>query len=242
MEGHITITFFQYGKDRGGSQNIRYEIVLRRKLLPDWLLSKARPYRGGLSRKVTLENWVDAIIDTINEFKTHDTEVAKLCKASSHMDENGKNILRFSSWKSRGRILYIKKELPPVQVIHAKKEEQLYLDHAPGIHGSNGTYVENANPLWNLFVRIMKPSYEVRQPIVVKLNIHEYVTQSLMPSLGWGRISQDRLDKLNKILAEKEIDLITTDMDKDFGDREFKPVGFDNWQQYLDSILLPQNT
>lgn len=238
-KNQITITFFQYGKAVNG-QTPRFEIVLRRKLLPAWLLSKARPYRGGLTREVTLENWIDAIIDTINEFKVHDDEVARICKASSHMDETGKTILKFSSWKTRGRILSLKKELPPVQVFHAKKEEQAYLDNAPGIHGSNGTYVENANPLWYLVVRIMRPSYEVPHSIVMKLNIHDYVTQSLMPALGWGRITQDRLDKLNRVLAKKEMDLITTDMDKDLGDREFNPIGFGSWAEYLDSIILPR--
>lgn len=235
----ITITFFQYGKAVYG-QAPRFEIVLRRKLLPAWLLSRARPFRGGLTREVTLENWVDTIIDTINVLKTHDNELSAICKASSHMDESGKTILKYPSWKTRGRILSIKKELPPVQVFHAKKEEQTYLDNAPDIHGSNGTYVENANPLWNLVVRIMRPSYEAPRSIVVKLNIHEYVTQSLMPALGWGRITQDRLDKLNRVLAKTEMDLITTNMDKDLGDREFNPIGFGSWAEYLDSIILPR--
>ncbi len=238
-KGRITITFFQYGKPISG-HNPRYEIVLRRKLLPDWLLSKARPYRGGLTREVTLENWVDTIINIIEELKDHGKEVSVICKASSHMDETGKTILKFSSWKTRGRILSIKKELPPVQVFHAKKEEQIYLDNAPGIHGSNGTYVENANPLWNLVVRIMRPSYEVPQSIVVKLNIHEYVTQSLMPALGWKQITQGRLDKLNKVLSKKEMELITTDMDKDLGERVFNPIGFGSWAEFLDSIILPR--
>lgn len=238
-KGRILITFFQYGKPSYGHRP-RYEIVLRRKLLPDWLLSKARPYRGGLSREVTLEDWIDTVIDTINEIKAHDQEVARICKASSHMDVSGNTILKFSSWKTRGRILRIQKELPPVQVFHARKEEQVYLDNAPGIHGSNDTYVENANPLWTLVVRIMRPSYEVPQSIVVKLNIHEYVTQSLMPALGWGRMTQDRLDKLNKALSKKEMDLITTDMDKDLGDREFSPIGFGGWSEYLDSIIQPR--
>lgn len=237
-KGRITITFFQYGKPFNG-HNPRYGIVLRRKILPDWLLSMARPYRGGMTREITLENWVDTIIDTIDELKAHGNEVAAICKASSHMDETGRTILKFSSWKTRGRILSIKKELPPVQVFHAKKEEQIYLDNAPGIHGSNGTYVENANHLWNLVVRIMRPSYEVPQSVVVKLNIHEYVTQSLMPALGWERITQARLDQLNKALAKKEMDLITTDMDKDLDERVFTPIGFSSWAEYLDSIILP---
>ena len=55
-----------------------------------------------------------------------------------------------------------------------------------------------------------------------------------------GRITQDRLDKLNRVLAKKEMDLITTDMDKDLGDREFNPIGFGSWAEYLDSIILPR--
>ena len=238
-KGHITIVFFQYGTPVYDHRP-RYEIVITRKLLPDWLLSKARPYRGGLTRDVTPENWIDTVIDTVNELKVHDKEVERICKASSHMDESGKTIQKYTSWKTRGRILSLKKEQPPVQVFHAKKEEQAYLDNASGIHGSNGTYVENANPLWNLVIRIMRPAYEVPQSIVVQLDIHEYVTQSLMPALGWGQMTQGRLDKLNRALAKKEMDLITTDMDKDLDDREFRPIGYGSWGEYLDSIILPR--
>ena len=228
-----------YGKAVNG-QTPRFEIVLRRKLLPAWLLSKARPYRGGLTREVTLENWVDTIIDTINVLKTHDNELSAICKASSHMDESGKTILKYPSWKNRGRILSIKKELPPVQVFHAKKEEQTYLDNAPGIHGSNGTYVENANPFWSLNIQIQRASFEVTDPIWTNIDVHEYITKSLMPKLGWGRITQDRLDLLNKILSGTVMELETSDTNEAALYRKFLPIGYTSWDDYLDALIIPR--
>jgi hypothetical protein len=235
----ITITFFQYGKAVYG-QAPRFEIVLRRKLLPAWLLSRARPFRGGLTREVTLENWVDTIIDTINVLKTHDNELSAICKASSHMDESGKTILKYPSWKTRGRILSIKKELPPVQVFHAKKEEQTYLDNAPGIHGSNGTYVENANPFWSLNIQIKRASFEVTDPIRTNIDVHEYITKSLMPKLGWGRITQDRLDLLNKILSGTVMELETSDTNETALYRKLLPIGYTSWDDYLDALIIPR--
>lgn len=34
------------------------------------------------------------------------------------------------------------------------------------------------------------------------------------------------------------MDLITTDMDKNLGDREFKPIGYGSWTEYLDGIIM----
>ena len=83
-EGHgcVTITFFQYGKPVFGHRP-RYEILLERKHLPEWLLSKARPYRGGLTRKAMPDTWIATVDDTIQELKAHNKEVASICEASS---------------------------------------------------------------------------------------------------------------------------------------------------------------
>ncbi len=72
------------------------------------------------------------------------------------------------------------------------------------------------------------------------LDIHEYITQSLMPKLGWRPITQQRLDMLNEILKGTDMDLVTTDTTEAALYRNFLPVGFKTWDEYLDSIILPK--
>lgn len=79
-KGRITIVFYQYGKPIHDHKP-RYEIVLRRKHLPGWMLSKARPYKGGLMREVTPDTWIDTIMDTIDDFKAHEKEIVRMCEA-----------------------------------------------------------------------------------------------------------------------------------------------------------------
>lgn len=236
---YITITFFQYVTDSHG-QKQRQDIVLRRKALPVWLQLMARPRLGGLEKETTLENWVDVLISIIEELRRHDEEVAAFCKASSHIDESGNTVISFRTWKTSGRILSLSKEMPRVMVYHAKKNYQPYMDNDPSVHGSNGTYVENDNPYWILRLRIMRPSYEHPKSIVSKLDVHEYITLSLMPALGWGRITQERLDLLNRAISKVEMPLITHDTEKGIDSRDFIPIGFNGWPDYLNSIILPK--
>lgn len=236
---YISITFFQYVTDPYGLK-IRHDIVLRRKILPEWLLLMAKPGNGGLEKEITLENWVDVLIATIEELKRHGEDVTSFCKASSHIDETGKTTVHFPTWKTKGRILSLSKEMPRPRVYHAKKADQPYLDDDPSVHGSNGTYVENANPYWVLKFRIMRPSYEYPKSIVSEVDVHDYITQSLMPALEWRQITQKRLDLLNRIIAKAEMPLITHDTDKGAGSRDFTPIGFHGWPDYLDSIILPR--
>ena len=123
---------------------------------------------------------------------------------------------------------------------HAKKGEQPNYESSPFVHGSNGTYVENVQPYWSLNIKIKRPSFEVAQPVKTNIDIHDYITQSLMPRLEWGRITGQRLERLNEILAGTDMDLVTTDTTEAALYRDFFPVGFKNWGEYLDSIILPK--
>jgi hypothetical protein len=61
-----------------------------------------------------------------------------------------------------------------------------------------------------------------------------------MPKLGWERMTQSRLDRLNEILSGLAVELETTDTDKAALYRDFLPVGFTNWDEYLGQTILPK--
>ena len=83
------------------------------------------------------------------------------------------------------------------------------------------------------------PHSRGREPIPYSIDIHDYVTRSLMPKLEWGRITEDRLNRLNEILKGVEMELETSDTSEAALYRNFLPVGFKTWDEYLDSIILP---
>ena len=59
-----------------------------------------------------------------------------------------------------------------------------------------------------------------------------------MLKLGWERMTQYRLDSMNEILSGLTVELGTTDTDKAVLYRNFLPVGFINWDEYLEQTLL----
>lgn len=215
-------------------------VVVRWKAVPEWLMQYAKFVRGHFEKEVKFEDWVDMVIDTVNNLIEHEKDVVSFCRMSSNSDDMGNPLMKYKSWKTKGRILLLSKELPVAHVYHAKKGEQSSWDNAPGFHGSNGTYVENVNPYWCLTIKIKRPSYEVNEPIKSYIDIHDYVTKSLMPKLEWGRITQDRLDRLNDILKGVEMELETSDTTEAALYRTFLPIGFRTWDDYLDSIILPK--
>ena len=215
-------------------------VVIRWKVVPEWLKQDTKFVRGHFEKEVTLENWVDMVMATATNLIEHKKDVVSFCRMSSNSDDIGNLRIKYKTWKTKGRILSLRKELPVAHVYHAKKREQLSWDHAPGVHGSNGTYVENVNPFWCLTIKIKRPSFEAPEPIPGYIDIHDYVTKSLMPKLEWGRITQDRLDRLNEILKGVEMELVTSDTTEAALYRNFLPIGFKSWDEYLDSILLPR--
>lgn len=232
----IRINFFQTLND-----GTIIEVIFRWKIVPKWLKESAKFVLGHFEKEVSLENWVDVILETAMELKQRDKELASLCQISSNVDSNGEIIQTHKSWETDGKIVSLSKGLPAFQrVVHAKRDAQSQFDRSYYFHGSNGTYVENVNPYWSLKIKIKRPAYESPYPIDIRIDIHEYVTKSLMPRLEWGKITQNRLDMLNNILSGIEMRLVTMDTDKAALYREFTPIGFDSWNDYLDSMILPK--
>lgn len=233
----IQITFVQLVTDSLGCCS-KVELPIRWMVAPDWLKELAEYHYGKLRRKVTIENWIDVMLDTAEKLYNRRADVIDFCQSSSNIDEHGNIIKAYKEWKTKGLILSLQKIMPIVNSYHAKKEHQYIYDNSPFLHGSNGTYVENANPYWNLVIKVRRPSYECPEPLKLNIDIHEYLTEVLMPKLGWERMTQERLNVLIERLKGVKLDLITKDTDKPALYRNFLPSGFKCWGDYLDTIIM----
>ena len=235
----IRIVFNKTIPDGFGRETIN-EVIVRWKVVPEWLKEGTKFVRGHFEKDVTLEDWIETVIETAHALKDHSKDVVSFCRMSSNTDSMGNVIMKYKSWKTKGKILSLTKTMPVVEVFHAKKSDQEVWGHMPGVHGKNGTYVENANPFWSLNIQIKRASFKVTDPIRTSIDVHEYITKSLMPKLGWGRITQDRLDLLNKILSGTEMELDTSDTNEAALYRKFLPIGYTSWDDYLNALIIPR--
>ena len=235
-DSFIQITFVQQVTDSYGYCSI-VELPIRWKIVPDWVKELAEHHYGKLRRDATIENWIDVMLDMAEKLYNHNVDITNLCQSFSNIDEHGNIKKAYKEWKTKGLILSLQKIMPIVHGYHAKKDQQHLYDNSPFLHGSNGTYVENANPYWCLVIKVKRPSYECPEPLKLNIDIHEYVTEVLMPKLGWERITQDRQNMLTEHLKGVTLDLITKDTDKPALYRDFLPVGYKSWGDYLDTII-----
>ncbi|MBR1991289.1 MAG: hypothetical protein IJ986_03330 [Bacteroidales bacterium] len=213
-------------------------IVIKWSMIPIWLKNSSKFVGDHFEKEVTVDNWIDVIMDTAQELKQHSKEVISFCRRSSNFDKNGNKIVKIL--KIKAKIISLSKDMPTFCYMHhAKKAEQSRWDNSYFFHGSNGTYVENVNPSWNLNIEIMRSSFKSRYPREISIDVHEYITQWLMPKVGWKRISSKKHDKLNAILSGVIMDLSTYDTLGDKSDCDYMPFGYDTWNVFLDSIIMP---
>lgn len=231
------VSFHQLIEDNYGNQS-RIQIMPIKKYVPQSLLNLGR-YRDG-SYLLNLDNSIsEPFISAIKLLVTEKSSLIKMCHASSCYDRDGKLKKKFDSWRTEATLLSISKETPWVHVTTGiSKSQQPRYDAFPGVHGSNGTYVENANPYWALTFRVRRLAYEVDKSETLTLDIHDYITNELMPRLGWERISADRLEQLNKCIKGKKVTVITRDMNEAPGARTFFPEKSKNgWNEFLNECF-----
>ncbi|MBO4428302.1 MAG: hypothetical protein J5771_07485 [Bacteroidales bacterium] len=233
----IRVEFLQSITDSHGYET-KCPVIVRRKIVPEWLKTTSKYYYGHFEIGYRLDNMVDVIINTAEVLLRHKSDIITICGNSTNYDSNGNQIKHYDKWKTLGRIESLTKEYPIRRFFHATMREQRSLEPIQGFHGSNGTYVENLNPIWWLNVRMKRMSYESPGSRVVGINIQEYVTRSLMPRLKWERITQGRLERLKELLVGKEMKLITFDTTEAPINRTFVPLGFKSWGEYLDSLIF----
>lgn len=77
-----------------------------------------------------------------------------------------------------------------------KAPYQATYDSCYGLHGSNGTYVENANPEWVLKFRLRRLDFAVNESVSNQINIHQYITQNWCLALTGVKSQQGDLNSL----------------------------------------------
>lgn len=234
-ENEIRITFYQIIKEQYGEKMIR--IILNNKYdntLCDNIGKKAKGY---FARKEEKDNWIKDMMEIINFITDSIDKVYIVCHKSSNFNKDGTEKRHFVEWRSSCQLLRLCKEMPIQHIYHANKDNQAGLDNSPWVHGSNGTYVENVNPFWTLYIKIKRPSYEVPKPCQINLDVHDYITKRLMPKLGWGKISSNRLEVLNNIIENKFVNVVTNDTSEAALYRNFHPIGYNSWDEYLDELF-----
>ena len=213
------------------------QIVPLKRYVPDAILALGSYFKG---RYNIVGNSISASGEhVIHQIYSNKAALSSMCKKSTCWDMHGNLKSKFTDWKSEAISLVISKEFPPCRIVTGiKKDQQVHYDNSYGLHGSNGTYVENVNQTWCLVFKVKRIGIEVDTSADLIIDIHKYITKKLMSQLGWGKITKERLEFLNNILKNKTLKVICRDLSIAPIYRNFVPLEYDNWETALDTILF----
>ena len=213
------------------------QIVPLKRYVPDAILALGSYFKG---RYNIVGNSISASGEhVIHQIYSNKAALSSMCKKSTCWDMHGNLKSKFTDWKSEAISLVISKEFPPCRIVTGiKKDQQVHYDNSYGLHGSNGTYVENVNQTWCLVFKVKRIGIEVDTSADFSIDIHKYITKKLMSQLGWGKITKERLEFLNNILKNKTLKVICRDLSIAPIYRNFVPLEYDNWETALDTILF----
>lgn len=213
------------------------QIVPLKRYVPDAILALGSYFKG---RYNIVGNSISASGEhVIHQIYSNKAALSSMCKKSTCWDMHGNLKSKFTDWKSEAISLVISKEFPPCRIVTGiKKDQQVHYDNSYGLHGSNGTYVENVNQTWCLVFKVKRIGIEVDTSADFIIDIHKYITKKLMSQLGWGKITKERLEFLNNILKNKTLKVICRDLSIAPIYRNFVPLEYDNWETALDTILF----
>lgn len=213
------------------------QIVPLKRYVPDAILALGSYFKG---RYNIVGNSISASGEhVIHQIYSNKAALSSMCKKSTCWDMHGNLKSKFTDWKSEAISLVISKEFPPCRIVTGiKKDQQVHYDNSYGLHGSNGTYVENVNQTWCLVFKVKRIGIEVDTSADFIIDIHKYITKKLMSQLGWGKITKESLEFLNNILKNKTLKVICRDLSIAPIYRNFVPLEYDNWETALDTILF----
>ena len=213
------------------------QIVPLKRYVPDAILALGSYFKG---RYNIVGNSISASGEhVIHQIYSNKAALSSMCKKSTCWDMHGNLKSKFTDWKSEAISLVISKEFPPCRIVTGiKRDQQVHYDNSYGLHGSNGTYVENVNQTWCLVFKVKRIGIEVDTSADFIIDIHKYITKKLMSQLGWGKITKERLEFLNNILKNKTLKVICRDLSIAPIYRNFVPLEYDNWETALDTILF----
>jgi len=199
-DDYLRLQFYQQISD-SFSSNTLYQIMPIKKYVPEFLLTIGKYNNGGYVLSLTsLTDFSTIIIKIVDFIQENQSSLISFCDESSNWNSDGTEKRKFKSWKTDATLRKISKEMPIRRMYQGiSQHKQASYDNSPYLHGSNGTYVENVNPLWVLEFKVKRLAYEVDRPQVLTLDIHDYITTVLMPKLEWGKITENRLEQINNL-------------------------------------------
>lgn len=126
------------------------DIPLKKKLVPGpvQLLGK---YKNGKYLLTLTNTFPTEVCELINKLIPYKDDLLKACEESTNYNPDGTHKKVFKSWKSKAIITKVYKSQGIVRSVQGiSKTRQNFFDKLPTLHGSNGSYVENApiNGLW----------------------------------------------------------------------------------------------
>ena len=238
LKDELRLEFYQKISDY--DNNTLYSIMPKKEYVPNFIIQNGKYQSGGYVFKLAkLTDISKIIIKMIDLIRQNQSALISFCNNSTNWNPDGTKKRKFDSWKTDAKIIKISKEMPIQRMIQGvSKQEQSSYDNSPFLHGSNGTYKENTNPIWCLTFKVKRLAYEVDKPEYLTLNIHNYITSILLPKLGWEKITVNRLEKVNDMIKNKPLKVVTYDMDQDPIYREFIPDDSkSNWDSVLNELL-----
>lgn len=210
----------------------------KRYLVPEQILSLGK-YRNGRYYLPPVFGEISLISKSIITILIEQTPaLLTMCRKSTpwYNEERMNETLR--EWHTEAYSFKIDKGMPRRGFVTGVKTDQQYrFDSCSGMHGSNGTYVENVNPEWFLKFRLRRLDFALDESRSVEINIHQYIKQKLKPRLDWGKITAGRLEQLNDALKSLTLKVVTREMEVAPGSRNFVPTEYASWDDALDSIF-----
>lgn len=231
-----TIIFYLEFEQVHGSDSF-IGIVPKKELVPEEVLNLGKYHAGKyhidkdscLSESVRIA--IDSVLNNLNQ-------LTEMCKKSTCWNNDGSLKHRYSKWNTEATLLKVSKEYPVARMYTGIScDLQNNYDLNPDLHGSNGSYVQNVNPEWTLLFRVKRLGIESDTSAVLAVNVHQFITNNLMPKLGWERITESRLENLNQSIRGKKIKVYTKDMEVAPIYRAFYPTNKNNWEELLDDML-----
>ena len=229
-----------YQKISEYDNNTLKSIMPKKEYVPNFIIQNGKYYNGGYIFKLAqLTDISTIIIKMVDLIRQNQSSLISFCNKSTNWNPDGTKKREFDSWRTDAKIIKISKEMPIQRMIQGvSKQEQSSYDNSPFLHGSNGTYKENTNPIWCLTFKVKRLAYEVDKPEYLTLDIHNYITSKLMPKLGWEKMTENRLAKVNDMIKNKLLKVVTYDIDKGPIYREFIPDDSNsNWDSVLNELL-----
>ena len=233
----FSLYYYLAFQQRRNVDNVYGTIYPKRNLVPKQVINLGDYHYGhyNITQGNSISAAGEAVMQLVIKLKTG---LLTMCRKSTSWYNKERMNETLEIWYSEANHFSISKEMPIRRMISGiKAPQQSAYDYCYGLHGSNGTYVENANPQWVLNFKIRRLDFAVDESIYMSIDIHRYITKTLMPNRDWGRITEARLEQLNKSLENRALKVMTREMYKAPCYRKFVPVDYATWEDALNTIL-----